>query len=316
MNMFTQNPTTVCLEQDDLDGLNVLYPTCEDTVTVPQCYKAQQYLGWVRLLVVVGGPLLLILLAVLVCHSATMHAHERNRAKLRGNHAGLTSDLEAKVLERRKQMKQAQRGRRVMNAVKGIKHAHIVHAAQQHEEERLNAGGTDSAAPHTLRTTATRDGGVRKAEAEASDAERLRAYTKALSVSSSVAVLAAPHGGIQLPSLGVPPAIRADLTNRAVHGRTAPPLPPITPHYAAFPAGEPFVGSDPRSLPAAARGGPANARGSTADGRGGTADGSGFALESGRLLPVTPQQQRVGVEMQPGARRPAPRMLQAPAGGV
>ena len=42
MYTFTQNPTSVCVEQDDLDALNVLYPTCQGTVRTPQCFKSQQ----------------------------------------------------------------------------------------------------------------------------------------------------------------------------------------------------------------------------------------------------------------------------------
>ncbi len=101
MNMFTQNPSTVCLEQDDLDGLNVLYPTCEDTVLVPQCFKTQMYLGWVRLALIVGVPLLIILLSVTALHACTICAHERNRRKLRETPGVVVSDLETKSLERK-----------------------------------------------------------------------------------------------------------------------------------------------------------------------------------------------------------------------
>ena len=54
MSTFTQNPSAVCVTQDDLDALNVLYPTCENTVHTPQCYKAPHYLGWLRLTIFVA----------------------------------------------------------------------------------------------------------------------------------------------------------------------------------------------------------------------------------------------------------------------
>ena len=298
MNMFTQNPTAVCLEQDDLDGLNVLYPTCADTVTVPQCYKTQQYLGWVRFLVVVGFPLLVIFLGVLGCHTATMYAHERNRAQLRGKHAGLASDVEQKILERRTQLKKAKQGRRVMNAVQGIKQAHGMLVTQRQEEERLNVGCFSDSSAHT---PTGRDGPTPPVRSASRDAERLRAYSKALVTSSSSAALHEDGGSrshtpasVQLETFG-PAAPRA------------PPLPPIsqpgsmpmrmshpsssrvspTPLYAAYPTG---------AMP------PPN----VADGANG-----GFALQASRLPPSPPQVKQRAGEMQP--RRLAPLMTDAPA---
>lgn len=48
MKSFTQTPSGVCIFQDDLDGLNTLYPACENVVSVPQCFKSEQYLGFLR----------------------------------------------------------------------------------------------------------------------------------------------------------------------------------------------------------------------------------------------------------------------------
>ena len=66
MERLTQNNPKVCLAQDDLDALNTLYPDCERAISSPVCLKSQHYIGWVRLLVWVGVPVLLTLLAGMV----------------------------------------------------------------------------------------------------------------------------------------------------------------------------------------------------------------------------------------------------------
>jgi len=52
------NPRT-CLTNDDLEGLNVLYPTCTGAITQPQCSKQSLYfLGWFRICMFILGPLI------------------------------------------------------------------------------------------------------------------------------------------------------------------------------------------------------------------------------------------------------------------
>ena len=86
MNALSPHSSTACVEADDLEALNVLYPTCEGAVHTPLCYRAPQYGGWVRLLLVVAVPITLATLGVLACHYATLRCHQRNRAALRAAH--------------------------------------------------------------------------------------------------------------------------------------------------------------------------------------------------------------------------------------
>ena len=77
MEALTQNNPMVCLAQDDLDALNVLYPECTHALSTPVCLKAQHYIGWVRLLVWVGVPVVLTLLFVMGCASCTRRYQQR-----------------------------------------------------------------------------------------------------------------------------------------------------------------------------------------------------------------------------------------------
>ena len=54
--------------QDDLDGLNTLYPVCDHRVTRPQCFKSPRMLGWVRLAVFGLLPLVIVLILVTGTH--------------------------------------------------------------------------------------------------------------------------------------------------------------------------------------------------------------------------------------------------------
>ena len=114
MNTFTQNPSTVCIEQDDLDGLNTLYPACSGLVTVPQCHKQQSYLGWVRLFIIVGGPTVVILILVLCCQMGISKKHEKNRKKLIADFGSgaPSADMEEQQFSRRSETRMATRGKR------------------------------------------------------------------------------------------------------------------------------------------------------------------------------------------------------------
>ena len=66
MTAFTQNPSEVCLTADDLDGLNYLYPVCENAAVPPSaCYKSERNIGWLRFAVWVITPLLLTMVSLL-----------------------------------------------------------------------------------------------------------------------------------------------------------------------------------------------------------------------------------------------------------
>jgi len=58
------NPRT-CLTPDDLEALNVLYPSCSGAMTVPTCMKQSlKYLGWMRICVFILGPLILAIITM------------------------------------------------------------------------------------------------------------------------------------------------------------------------------------------------------------------------------------------------------------
>lgn len=60
MHAFTQHTSKACLQQDDLDGLNSLFPTCAGAgpLQTPSCVKAARNIGWVRLAATVALPLM------------------------------------------------------------------------------------------------------------------------------------------------------------------------------------------------------------------------------------------------------------------
>lgn len=68
---FTQHNPRVCLEQDDLDALNTLYPTCEHAMQQPVCFKSSHNIGWVRLGVYVLVPILIALVVAILIGSCT-----------------------------------------------------------------------------------------------------------------------------------------------------------------------------------------------------------------------------------------------------
>ena len=78
MEAFTQHNPSVCLTYDDLEGLNVLYPQCEYAISEPVCYKTMYYIGWIRLGVWVGFPIILMLLFIMLL-SASVRKHQLKR---------------------------------------------------------------------------------------------------------------------------------------------------------------------------------------------------------------------------------------------
>lgn len=87
----------MCLSLDDLEALQVLYPDCEQAFSVPVCSKFAHNIGWVRLGVYVGIPLLLSLLLLMLLN-ACVRQHHVARLKSAKNLLGLT---EAELGEQR-----------------------------------------------------------------------------------------------------------------------------------------------------------------------------------------------------------------------
>jgi len=62
---FTLHNPRHCLEEDDLEALNVLYPDCAGGPTVPVCDKPPLNLGWLRMLLIFCVFVLTLLVAAL-----------------------------------------------------------------------------------------------------------------------------------------------------------------------------------------------------------------------------------------------------------
>jgi len=86
MEAFTAHNPKVCLTADDLEAINTLYPVCtghDMTVTTAQrwnCGKAKQRIGWVRVLVWVFVPVILIMCFQMLILSRLKH-HEEHKLK-------------------------------------------------------------------------------------------------------------------------------------------------------------------------------------------------------------------------------------------
>ena len=76
MHSLTQHPFEVCISEDDLAGLNWLYPACEGVFTVPTCFKSARNIGWLRLFCWVVLPLLIALVFLLLL-IACVKRHQR-----------------------------------------------------------------------------------------------------------------------------------------------------------------------------------------------------------------------------------------------
>lgn len=81
MQSFTVHNPRTCLQADDLEALNVLYPSCQGAPTTPVCSKAALNLGWARMLVFIGGPALVAAVAALLAKLLAMRVAEKSGAR-------------------------------------------------------------------------------------------------------------------------------------------------------------------------------------------------------------------------------------------
>ena len=79
MHSFARHPSEVCLTEDDLHGLNYLYPTCGNAILPPaSCHKSERNIGWLRFAMWVIFPVL-IAMAILLCLTGLVKRHQRER---------------------------------------------------------------------------------------------------------------------------------------------------------------------------------------------------------------------------------------------
>ena len=87
MEAFTQFNPRVCITEDDLEALNTLYPDCSHALSAPVCFKSDHNIGWVRLAVWLGVPMIICLLLLILCHSF-VNRHQLKRLKSAHNLVG------------------------------------------------------------------------------------------------------------------------------------------------------------------------------------------------------------------------------------
>ncbi|KAL1519856.1 hypothetical protein AB1Y20_023359 [Prymnesium parvum] len=84
MDSIDKHQPRTCLEVDDLEGLNTIYPTCTGAITVPQCTKEPlHFLGWFRICFFIVVPLAFAIgLALLILVPFHIYLFYRERASL------------------------------------------------------------------------------------------------------------------------------------------------------------------------------------------------------------------------------------------
>lgn len=88
MQEFTLHTPRSCLQPDDMEALNVLYPDCQGGATTPICAKPALNLGWLRLIVFFFGPLVVaFILAVCLYFWATLISERSRSATLAAEEA-------------------------------------------------------------------------------------------------------------------------------------------------------------------------------------------------------------------------------------
>jgi len=72
---FTKHKPKSCLELDDLEALNVLYPDCLGGPSTPLCDKPALNLGWLRMLMFVG------IFCIALLYAGTLRAFARYKLR-------------------------------------------------------------------------------------------------------------------------------------------------------------------------------------------------------------------------------------------
>ena len=103
MHPVALRPTPRCPQADDVDALNIMYPICgSGRVTASTCFQTRAYVGWLKVLILCGFPVIALLVSLLLLHRCTVHTHLAYRQKLREMYRELSTDTEARLLEHRR----------------------------------------------------------------------------------------------------------------------------------------------------------------------------------------------------------------------
>ena len=140
MFAFTQHPRHTCISQDDLDALNVLYPSsCGEAAFVtrtPQCHTMPQLIGLVRLAVYVLLPTLAVVLLSVIANGLLMAKRRRAEKQFAKAHAELSARAAAmrRDFTRRKHVdnrtRRQQTGRDLLRLAQGVTRRIVDRAAR------------------------------------------------------------------------------------------------------------------------------------------------------------------------------------------
>ena len=81
MHSLTQHSPRTCLNEDDMEGLHVMYPRCESTVR-PQCIKTKRYDGAIRFIISVLLPYMFVTLIILFLQRLARRYYHRRANNL------------------------------------------------------------------------------------------------------------------------------------------------------------------------------------------------------------------------------------------
>merc|ERR1711907_269715 len=96
MEAFTVHPSGVCLQTDDLEGLNTLYPSCSEVVLEPNCLETELNYGNVRAVIFVVLPFLFSLIISIVVHTFVDRYEDKKLAREKAKNLWLRGNVFAK----------------------------------------------------------------------------------------------------------------------------------------------------------------------------------------------------------------------------
>jgi hypothetical protein len=76
----TKHRDRTCLTDDDLEGLNFLYPSCAGALETPLCDVAKRGTGYLRLAIAVGFPYVLVTM-ILFCTQCCVRSYQQRQLK-------------------------------------------------------------------------------------------------------------------------------------------------------------------------------------------------------------------------------------------
>ena len=83
MRTLTQHNPRVCITEDDLEALNVLYPDCSQSmITTPVCYYAPKYIGWARFFGLTFVPILVTCASVIMLNECVRRRSAHKMKKI------------------------------------------------------------------------------------------------------------------------------------------------------------------------------------------------------------------------------------------